>query len=109
MYGDHGDLHVLTHPFPTRRSSDLNLRVGSALLTREGYDVITAASGPDALACYADAVPDMILLDMMMPGMDGFEVLKVLREQEPPLNIPVVFVTAAHDRDRKSTRLNSSH
>jgi len=76
-----------------------NLRVVSALLTREGYDVITAASGPDALACYADAVPDMILLDMMMPGMDGFEVLAVLREQEPPLNIPVVFVTAAHDRD----------
>ena len=76
-----------------------NLRVVDALLSREGYTVTTAASGPDALARYAEAVPDMILLDMMMPGMDGFEVLANLREQQPPLRIPVVFVTAAHDRD----------
>ncbi|KGM56719.1 hypothetical protein N799_02170 [Lysobacter arseniciresistens ZS79] len=76
-----------------------NLRVVSALLTRERYQVITAASGEEALARYAEAVPDMILLDMMMPGMDGFEVLAALRAQEPPLRIPVVFVTAAHDRD----------
>ena len=76
-----------------------NLRVVDALLSREGYAVTTAASGPDALARYAEAVPDMILLDMMMPGMDGFEVLANLRQQEPPLRIPVVFVTAAHDRD----------
>src|SRR5690606_28672078 len=76
-----------------------NLRVVSALLTREGYQVITASSGQEALARYAETVPDMILLDMMMPGMDGFEVLAALRAQEPPLRIPVVFVTAAHDRD----------
>ncbi len=76
-----------------------NLRVVSALLTREGYHVITAANGEEALASYAESVPDMILLDMMMPGMDGFEVLAALREQEPPLRVPVVFVTAAHDRD----------
>ena len=76
-----------------------NLRVVSALLTREGYQVVTASSGQEALARYAETVPDMILLDMMMPGMDGFEVLAALRAQEPPLRIPVVFVTAAHDRD----------
>ncbi len=76
-----------------------NLRVVSALLVREGYHVTTAANGEEALARYAESVPDMILLDMMMPGMDGFEVLAALREQEPPLRVPVVFVTAAHDRD----------
>src|SRR3546814_12425982 len=41
----------------------------------------------------------MSLLDMMMPGMGGFEVLAALREQDPSLQVPVVFVTAAHDRD----------
>ncbi|MGH8083730.1 MAG: hybrid sensor histidine kinase/response regulator [Lysobacter sp.] len=76
-----------------------NLRVVSSLLTREGYRVTTAANGDEALARYAESVPDMVLLDMMMPGMDGFEVLAALREQEPPLQVPVVFVTAAHDRD----------
>ncbi|GAB2628693.1 hybrid sensor histidine kinase/response regulator [Novilysobacter erysipheiresistens] len=76
-----------------------NLRVVNSLLTREGYCVITAANGDEALARYAESVPDMILLDMMMPGMDGFEVLAALREQDPSLQVPVVFVTAAHDRD----------
>jgi len=76
-----------------------NLRVVSTLLSREGYQVVTAGGGEEALARYAESMPDMILLDMMMPGMDGFEVLAALRAQEPPLQIPVVFVTAAHDRD----------
>jgi len=77
-----------------------NLRVVSMLLSRQGYEVITADSGEAALAHYADAAPDLILLDMMMPGMDGFEVLRALREhEERPLRAPVVFVTAAHDRD----------
>jgi two-component system, sensor histidine kinase and response regulator len=76
-----------------------NLRVVSALLSREGYHVTTAANGEEALARYAESVPDMVLLDMMMPGMDGFEVFAALREQDPPLQVPVVFVTAAHDRD----------
>ena len=76
-----------------------NLRVVSSLLMREGYSVTTAANGDEALARYAESVPDMILLDMRMPGMDGFEVLAALREQDPAMQVPVVFVTAAHDRD----------
>ncbi|MDX1550374.1 MAG: hybrid sensor histidine kinase/response regulator [Lysobacter spongiicola] len=76
-----------------------NLRVVSALLSRQGYQVITAGGGEEAITRYCESVPDLILLDMMMPGMDGFEVLAALREQEPPLQVPVVFVTAAHDRD----------
>ena len=74
-----------------------NRRVVSTLLTREGYRVVAAGSGEEALVCYAECRPDLILLDMMMPGMDGFEVLQALKEQG--LGVPVVFVTAAHDRD----------
>lgn len=74
-----------------------NLRVVSTLLGREGYAVDTAENGERALELYAQCTPDLILLDMMMPGMDGFEVLEALRQRE--LAVPVVFVTAAHDRD----------
>ena len=76
-----------------------NLRVVGMLLTRQGYEVITAGSGEEALALYAENPPDLILLDMMMPGMDGFEVMQALRAHDTPLRAPVVFVTAAHDRD----------
>ena len=76
-----------------------NLRVVGLLLTRQGYEVTTANSGEEALATYASESPDLILLDMMMPGMDGFEVMQALRTHDKPLRAPVVFVTAAHDRD----------
>ncbi len=75
-----------------------NLRVVGALLQRQGYEVIPASSGDEALARYAESEPDLILLDVMMPGMDGFEVMQALSAQAP-LKVPVVFVTAAHDRD----------
>lgn len=74
-----------------------NLRVVSTLLGREGYAVDTAESGEQALELYGRGAPDLILLDMMMPGMDGFEVLAALHQRG--LDVPVVFVTAAHDRD----------
>ena len=76
-----------------------NLRVVSMLLTRQGYEVIAADSGPRALELYDEHHPDLVLLDMMMPGMDGFEVLDALRAQPEARKTPVVFVTAAHDRD----------
>ena len=76
-----------------------NLRVVSMLLTRQGYEVEAADTGEKAIASYSASEPDLILLDMMMPGMDGFEVLQALRDLPKPLRAPVVFVTAAHDRD----------
>lgn len=77
---------------------NVNLRVVGTLLVRQGYEVITAGSGEEALQRYVESPPDLILLDMMMPGMDGFDVLASLHELGP-LQVPVVFVTAAHDRD----------
>lgn len=76
----------------------VNLRVVGTLLARQGYEVLSAGSGEEALLRYVETPPDLILLDMMMPGMDGFDVLAALHELGP-LQVPVVFVTAAHDRD----------
>ena len=76
-----------------------NVRVVSILLARNGYEVIPAGSGPEALAAAGAQKPDLILLDMMMPGMDGFEVLAALRAQPSLPDVPAVFLTAAHDRD----------
>ncbi|WP_158635386.1 hybrid sensor histidine kinase/response regulator [Luteimonas cucumeris] len=76
-----------------------NLRVVSALLLRHGYEVDNAADGPTALALCEQRAPDLVLLDMMMPGMDGFGLIGELKQREQLLRIPVVFLTAAHDRD----------
>ncbi len=76
-----------------------NVRVVGTLLGRKGYTVIPAHSGPAALAAVAETPPDLILLDMMMPGMDGFELLAALREIPGLHKVPAVFLTAAQDRD----------
>lgn len=69
-----------------------------ALLSVEGYDVIEAASGPAALDVVNSGNPDLILLDVMMPGMDGFEVCRRLKQDEHTRLTPIVFVTALDDR-----------
>src|SRR5207342_2576580 len=76
----------------------VNLRVVTSLLERQGYEVVGAGNGDEALARYRETAPDLVLLDMIMPGMDGFDVLKALQTLPPPV-APVVFVTAAQDRD----------
>ena len=57
-----------------------NVRVVKALLERHGYVVTAASNGKDALEAATGETPDLLLLDMMMPGMDGFELLAALRE-----------------------------
>ncbi|MEO0534593.1 MAG: two-component system response regulator [Cyanobacteria bacterium P01_A01_bin.123] len=69
-----------------------------AFLSVEGYQVIEAESGAEALRCLPTAKPDLILLDVMMPGMDGFEVCRQIKENEQTRLIPIVFVTALDDR-----------
>ena len=69
-----------------------------ALLSVEGYEVIEAGSGPAALEMVSTSNPDLILLDVMMPGMDGFEVCRQLKQDEQTRLTPVVFVTALDDR-----------
>jgi two-component system sensor histidine kinase/response regulator len=76
-----------------------NLRAVSALLTRHGYSVTTAGSGEDALRSAGESTPDLLLLDMMMPGMDGFELLGRLKQRPELQRLPAVFLTAAQDRE----------
>src|SRR3546814_20867872 len=76
-----------------------NLRVVCALLSRHGYEVITADSGEEALAIASEQAPDLMLLDMIMPGMDGFALLERIKQRPELLRLPVVFLTAAHDRE----------
>ena len=69
-------------------------RMLSAKLVDEYYDVITAEDGPSALRIAEHDDPDVILLDVMMPGMDGFEVCRRLKDNPITAHIPVVMVTA---------------
>jgi two-component system, sensor histidine kinase and response regulator len=76
-----------------------NLHVVSTLLARHGYDVNTAADGRAALGMLQSQKPDLVLLDMLMPGMDGFELLAEIRRDPALSQLPVVFLTVAQDRD----------
>ena len=71
-----------------------NLKLLEARLTAEYFDVITASSGPEALAICGQGDCDIILLDVMMPGMDGLEVCRRLKRDPATHHIPVVMVTA---------------
>lgn len=77
-----------------------NLRVVGALLSRNGYQVLEAANGRDALQIAAEHLPDLILLDVLMPDMDGFQVLAEIKRHEALLRLPVVCLTAARDREQ---------
>ena len=72
----------------------VNLKLLGDLLTAKGYDVTTASSGTEALEKIDKAPPDLVLLDVMMPGMSGYEVCKKLRENPATGILPVVMVTA---------------
>ncbi|WP_169568623.1 PleD family two-component system response regulator [Sneathiella limimaris] len=71
-----------------------NVKILEAKLSVEYYDVITAYNGPDALELAHEKSPDLILLDVMMPQMDGFEVCQRLKKDPKTAHIPVVMVTA---------------
>jgi two-component system cell cycle response regulator len=75
-----------------------NVRLLEAKLTAEYYEVLTANDGPTALAMAAAERPDIVLLDVMMPGMDGFSVCRRLKDDPLTRHIPVVLVTALDGR-----------
>ena len=74
-----------------------NVKLLEAKLLGEYYDVVTAQSGEEALRKVTETNPDIILLDVMMPGMDGFEVCRRLKDDPKTAHIPVVMVTALTD------------
>jgi CheY-like chemotaxis protein len=64
------------------------------VLLREGYEVLIASSGSEALQIIAERIPDVMILDLMMPEIDGFEVLRIIRSQERTTTLPVLILTA---------------
>src|SRR3546814_2695468 len=97
-------------------------------LKREGYQVYTAANGQEAVTTAKKVMPDLIILDVMMPKMDGIEACRIMRAMPESKSTFMVFLTARSEEyseiagfnvgaddyiakpiDRKSTRLNSSH
>ena len=73
------------------------LRVVSLILSKEGYTIISAGDGEEALRKARAEKPDAILLDIRMPGMDGLTVLERLRNEESVASIPVGFLTGQED------------
>ncbi len=63
-------------------------------LTVDGYQVVSASNGSSALESLSNVKPDLVILDMMMPGMDGLEVLDLIRQQS---DVPVIITTASWD------------
>jgi DNA-binding response OmpR family regulator len=75
-------------------------------LTQEGYSVSTATTGMQAITRARQEVPDLILLDVMMPGVSGFDVCNILQDTPETAAIPIVFLTAVTDTKRKVMGLN---
>ena len=71
----------------------LNIEILGGIL-ENSYDVLFATNGEDALESVSRNAPDLVLLDVMMPGMNGYEVCKEIKKNGPSANIPVIFVTS---------------
>ena len=83
-----------------------NIQVLGSVLRGEGYEVIPATSGEQALKAAETHRPDLVLLDVMMPEMNGHEVIQRLREDPKQSDIPVIFVTALTDGEDEKKGLD---
>ncbi|MGE9294925.1 MAG: hybrid sensor histidine kinase/response regulator [Puniceicoccales bacterium] len=79
----------------------INIKLLQRKLEREGFDVLTAFNGQECLAVVEQTPPDLILLDVMMPEMDGIETCARLKENEATETIPVIFITAKSSKEGK--------
>ncbi|MCP4688407.1 MAG: response regulator [Desulfobacterales bacterium] len=94
---------------PDPRGSDIqivddnpeNLNILASMLKKKGYEARVAINGELALKSIRSHSPDLILLDILMPGMSGFEVCKLLKAEEPTRDIPIIFVSALSDTTDK--------
>ena len=83
------------------------LKLLETLLQHEGYQTLTASSGEEALALVARQPPDLILLDIMMPGMDGFEVASQLKGNETTAGIPIIMLSALSESSARVSGLET--
>jgi DNA-binding response OmpR family regulator len=86
--------------------SDVLLIIKTALQS-EGFEVTTASNGPDALAIARETLPDLVMLDVMMPQMTGFDVLRELKANDATSMIPVIMLTGLSERSKIQEALAS--
>ncbi len=93
-----------SEPLPCILIVDDNQQLASVMqiaLKRAGFEAHTAFSGSDALNWLAQRKPDVIILDLMMPGMNGFSLLRQLRASETSRTLPVIVLTARSDPESR--------
>jgi DNA-binding response OmpR family regulator len=83
------------------------LKLYKAELEDEGYEVVIANSGKEAIELFHSENPDLITLDIMMPGMDGIQVLRQLKQEKP--QVPVIMLTAYDYRDDFSVWVSDAY
>src|SRR5574343_206079 len=84
-----------------------NVLLFRAQLKTENYRVLSAHNGPDALALLPQELPDLILLDVMMPGMSGYEVARHIKDDPRTHHIPIIMVTALTDQHSRMEALEN--
>jgi DNA-binding response OmpR family regulator len=75
------------------------LMMTSVIVSKGPYDVLTAMDGMDGVSKALHEKPDLILMDVMMPKMDGFEAVRRLRDEEPTRNTPIIMVTTRGENE----------
>ena len=81
--------------------TELMVKLTTDVLTKHGYEVVSANNGVDGIKMVASEKPDLVLLDVVMPGIDGFEVCKLLRKDESNNLIPIIMLTAQGNEEDK--------
>ena len=85
----------------------LNVQLLEVMLEPEGYELVTAVSGEAALEAVADHAPDLVLLDIMMPGMTGYQVAKRIKDNPATRHIPIVMLSALDDPNSRALGLSA--
>ena len=76
-------------------------------LSAKGHDVHIALDGPTAISTFKDVNPQLVFLDMIMPGMGGLDVLKEMKEMDPDVTVIMVTVVTDHEQAKKSLELGA--
>ena len=84
-----------------------NVQLLKTLLLREGYTVVTASDGEEALESISSALPDLVVMDVLMPKLSGYEVCEQIKRNRATRLIPVVLITALHEREHKIRGINA--
>ena len=84
-----------------------NIRLVQTMLAPEGYVIHSATSGREALSIISESPPDLILLDVLMPDMNGFQLARQLKSNPATMSIPVIMVSSLNDRHSEMLGLNA--